>query len=528
MKKFNIAGACISDKHYMVDTTDKIKKIEMMIEDGSYFTINRSRQFGKTTTISMIGSNILDKYIILKASFEGTGESLFEDEETFCSNIFNTIADIYEYTDSELYNKIIKYSLDNRSYEKLNRNITKMCMEMDKEIVLIIDEVDQASNNAVFLKFLGVLRKKYLIRDKVKTFKSVILAGVHDIKSLKLLISEQKVITADEAKELTSDRYNSPWNIAADFEVDMSFNPEEIATMLQEYEKENKENHVGMDIGKISEEIYKYTSGYPFLVSKVCKVIDEKINRNWMIEGVEQAVKLILKENNTLFDSIIKNIENDSELNEMIYDILIDGIEYSYVQTDSVISKAAMYGIIKESKTAKVEIHNKIFEILLYNHMSIKKERENKRIKNYESTSQFITKDGDIDMIKILDRFQELMKEEYREETEKFKEKEGRMIFLAFIKPIINGTGFYYIEAETRTNRRFDIVITYNKKEYIIELKKYYDKPREEKGYKQLAEYLEIKNIAKGYIVVFDFTKDKNYTQKWIEVEGRNIYEVVV
>ena len=50
MKKFNIAGACISDKHYMVDTTDKIKKIEMMIEDGSYFTINRSRQFGKTTT----------------------------------------------------------------------------------------------------------------------------------------------------------------------------------------------------------------------------------------------------------------------------------------------------------------------------------------------------------------------------------------------------------------------------------------------------------------------------------------------
>ncbi|OGO88609.1 MAG: hypothetical protein A2Y24_06155 [Clostridiales bacterium GWE2_32_10] len=56
MKKFNIAGVCIKEKHYMVDTTDKIKKIEMMIEDGAYFTINRSRQFGKTTTISMIGN----------------------------------------------------------------------------------------------------------------------------------------------------------------------------------------------------------------------------------------------------------------------------------------------------------------------------------------------------------------------------------------------------------------------------------------------------------------------------------------
>ena len=44
------------------------------------------------------------------------------------------------------------------------------------------------------------------------------------------------------------------------------------------------------------------------------------------------------------------------------------------------------------------------------------------------------------------------------------------------MKPIINGTGFYFIEAETRTNKRMDIVITYNKKMYIIELKKWHGK----------------------------------------------------
>ena len=71
-------------------------------------------------------------------------------------------------------------------------------------------------------------------------------------------------------------------------------------------------------------------------------------------------------------------------------------------------------------------------------------------------------------------------------------------------------------------------MITYNKKEYIIELKKYYDKPREEKGYKQLAEYLEIKNMEEGYMVVFDFRKNKEYTNEWIEVEEKKIYEVVV
>lgn len=52
-------------------------------------------------------------------------------------------------------------------------------------------------------------------------------------------------------------RYNSPWNIAESFDVDMSFSPKEIATMLEEYEADYK---YGMDIDKLSNEIYAYTS----------------------------------------------------------------------------------------------------------------------------------------------------------------------------------------------------------------------------------------------------------------------------
>jgi len=418
----------------------------------------------------------------------------------------------------------IKYGVKTRTYEQLSDNITRMCMDMGKEIVLIIDEVDQASNNAVFLKFLGVLRKKYLIRDKVKTFKSVILAGVHDIKSLKLLIHEQKVITADEAKEIASDRYNSPWNIAADFEVDMTFNKEEIATMLVEYEKENK---VDMNIKEVSEEIYKYTSGYPFLVSKICKVIDEKLNKIWTLYGIQEAIKIILEEKNTLFESLIKNLENDEKMYNMIERIIVNGENIEYNTDEPLIDKATMYSIIKRGENKRIEVHNKIFETRIYNYMIIKKTIYKTIKPNYESRNQFILADGNIDIIKILDKFQELMKEEYREETEKFSEKEGRLIFLAFIKPIINGTGFYDVEVETRTNKRMDIIITYNQKRYIIELKKWYGRAREEKGYNQLAGYMKIKGAKEGYMVVFDFSKEKSYKNEWIEVDGRRIYEVI-
>lgn len=53
--------------------------------------------------------------------------------------------------------------------------------------------------------------------DLEPTFKSVILAGVYDIKNLK-----HKLRNDDEHK------YNSPWNIAADFNVDMSFSQKDI------------------------------------------------------------------------------------------------------------------------------------------------------------------------------------------------------------------------------------------------------------------------------------------------------------
>ena len=58
--------------------------------------------------------------------------------------------------------------------------------------------------------FLGMLRRKYLTRRAEPTFQSVILAGVHDVKNLKLKMRPD-----------AEHQYNSPWNIAADFTVDM-------------------------------------------------------------------------------------------------------------------------------------------------------------------------------------------------------------------------------------------------------------------------------------------------------------------
>ncbi len=55
----------------------------------------------------------------------------------------------------------------------------------------------------------------------------------------------------------------------------MSFSETQIAGMLQAYEADY---HTGMDLQAVAAEIYAYTSGYPVLVSAVCKYIDEELS----------------------------------------------------------------------------------------------------------------------------------------------------------------------------------------------------------------------------------------------------------
>lgn len=51
-KRFNTTGVCVSRKHYMVDISNKLKEIEELIDNEFYFTMNRPRQYGKTTTLN--------------------------------------------------------------------------------------------------------------------------------------------------------------------------------------------------------------------------------------------------------------------------------------------------------------------------------------------------------------------------------------------------------------------------------------------------------------------------------------------
>ena len=523
MKEFNTTGVCIPEKHYMANITKQLDQIEYnMVDEGKYFTINRARQYGKTTTLYLLGQRLKNRYTVCSISFEAA-DDYFTSSGNFVKGVMLDISD--ELRRAGVSSKIINgWNQDvdaDLPMRSLSQRITWLCKELDKGVVLIIDEVDKNSDNQIFLTFLGMLRDKYLDWKKGidVTFHSVILAGVYDIKNMKLKLRP------DEER-----KYNSPWNVADDFDVDMSLSVGQIQDMLEDYCKETGYN---MNTKEMSELISDYTSGYPYLVSRLCQIMDGESKRTgescWSKKQFDLAVKNMIKKRCTLFDDINKNMNRYSELSDIIKGILLKGRKYSFSLADDTIQLGVMFGYFSEF-SSEVVISNRIFEMYMYDMFYKAVEQDSPIVAKSELEKNEFIDAGVLDVNHIIDRFEVHYHEMYSDSDKEFLEEECRFLFLTFIKPIINGTGNYYIEARTRDRRRMDIVIDYPGQQYIVELKVWRGDAYDKKGEQQLFDYMDAKKAKEGWQLTFCFLKNREryYTSETIENEAMKIYKRVI
>lgn len=510
IKEFNTTGVCVPDKHYMADVSGKISEIMKLVDKGNYFVINRPRQYGKTTILFMLNRILKtsEDYFPINISFEGIGEGSYIDDSSFIDSFLLLLKGKIENSNRKDVVEFLENTPQPQNFTQMDNWINRLISKIGKKVVLLVDEVDKSSNNQLFLDFLGMLRTKYLKRfeEGEYTFFSVILAGVHDVKTLKL-----KLRSDSETK------YNSPWNIAVDFEVDLSLSINEIASMLEDYKNERK---IKIDIPIMAQKLFYYTSGYPFLVSLLCKIIDEKIlpgkspqeALEWKDDDLDYAVQIAVKKDNTNFDSLIKNLENNPELYEFVFKIIIDGVEYFFNLHNSLIHFGRLYGILKDEK-GKVRVHNRIYEQIIYNYMISKLETLGDSKLNVIANS-FMDKNNGLDIQKVILKFQEFMKQQYSSKDSTFIERNGRLLFLAFIRPIINGKGFDFKEVQVSEEKRLDIVITFEDKRYIIELKIWRGEAYHQEGIRQLCDYLDRQNEKSGYLLIFDLRKESGLIGK--------------
>lgn len=155
---------------------------------GKYFTMNRARQYGKTTTLFLLEKKLQENYLVVSISFEAA-DDLFVSHGRFVKGFVMKLERELKRAgiNTEILSAWRKPVNEEMPFEDLSNRITDLCQAVEKKMVLMIDEVDKSSDNQIFLSFLSLLRDKYLDMQKGKdiSFYSVILAGVSRIMQKK-------------------------------------------------------------------------------------------------------------------------------------------------------------------------------------------------------------------------------------------------------------------------------------------------------------------------------------------------------
>ena len=160
VKEFNTTGLCNPNRHYMVDISERLKAIKAMVDNEKYFCINRARQYGKTTTIKALVNYLQDDYLVIALDFQNIDSAVYDNSGSFTQGLARLFMDAHEFAGADIPENILKdfgainqESVDLIRLDEIFRLFRRWCRESEKKIVLMIDEVDTASNNQVFLDF---------------------------------------------------------------------------------------------------------------------------------------------------------------------------------------------------------------------------------------------------------------------------------------------------------------------------------------------------------------------------------------
>jgi hypothetical protein len=514
-REFNITGSIIPEEHYYVDLKPALKSLMALVEKKKYFVINRPRQFGKTTTLNFLAQRLQagGEYAPALISFESFTQRANITETKFYRKIAKRMAEELSHLAPEALNAETPVPAveDSDDFFDWLREICK-----SRKLVLLIDEID-AAPEIVVVSFLAGLREMYLQRSRNRgpAPHAVILAGVHDIKSLKARYRDETLAIGSA----------SPFNIAIDYAIS-AFSLEDIR---QYYLQHTAATGQEFD-DKVFSRVHEMTNGHPWLVSTLAKLLVENLvpNRKQKIrlEHVERAVQTLLAMPNPNFDSLFKNARN-VDLFPIVLDLLT-GRRRDYNILAKNVSLGVKYGIFA-GKDEQLILANPIYAQALYKHF--KEDLEGVGLNDLVASQRSPERNGRLDFRVVLDKFQAFIKAKGASisKGKNFREATGQLLLLSYLDLLVNGKGWTFKELQSGEGR-IDVVCCYGRQKEIVELKLWYGQRRYAAGLSQLARYLDREDLDHGYLFVFDRRENAKREYNFSEhaVAGKKIQAWVV
>ncbi|MDR1746864.1 MAG: ATP-binding protein, partial [Tannerella sp.] len=416
MRYFNVAGPCIKDEHYMIDSSERLRGVKNIIDMNQYFVIHAARQSGKTTFLQELTRQLNDegKYYALYCTVE-SGQEIVQAEK----GIPALIRTIKKYvTRSQLPHK--EEFAKNPDYEDY-RNVLyvvlkQFCKLLDKPFVIFFDEADCLGEDTL-LSFLLQLRSGYNDRGMTPFVHSVAFVGMRNLKDYRW--------TARPNGEPRC--VSSPLNIVREVLTIKNFTIEQVWELYLQHTS---------DTGQVFEKdaveyIYEQTQGQPWLVNAIAREVIQKL-LDWDYTKpvtkalAEQAIHNIIIRRDTHIDQLLEKLK-EPRVRSVIEPLLLGKLinisseEYSYVSD---------LGIVR-SINGRIEFANPIYNEVVtrelnYDLQFILTDDARLEMPNFY-------KDGQIDMDCLMAKFQQFWRENSGiwEEMISYKEAAPHLILMA-------------------------------------------------------------------------------------------------
>ncbi len=499
-KRFNIAGICRADKHYMLPPEARLTELRPLIEEEAYFVVHAPRQTGKTTCFESLARSLTaaGTYAAVLTSCK-VGESAGGDVELGVQAVIDLLEEkARQQLPEELRPDPAERRADVVGAVRLVRYLSRWCERCPRPVVLFFDEID-ALKDETLLSVLDQLHAGYDGRPSGFPH-SVALIGLRDVR-------DYEIRRDGESRAGSS----SPFNIKLESLLLRDFTAEEVAELYAQHTAETGQRFTAEALGMA----FRLTGGQPWLVNALARqaVMREAPNPQLKVEPhhLDAAKEALIQRRDTHLDSLVKRLRQ-GRVQRIVEPILTGEILSMDVLNDD-LAFVKDLGLVR-SAAQGLEIANPIYrEIVPRALTSIMEESL------ILPRPSYVDAEGRLDFEQLLDDFRTfwIANAEAFLNQAPYSEAAAQIVFMAFLHKITNGKGGF-IDREYAAGRgRIDLCVrwplpTGEVQRWALELKVWRDTTPSgegipdpiEQGLLQLSEYLERLGLERGYLIVFD------------------------
>jgi len=496
MRRFNIAGPCEVDRHYMIPPERRMPELRTLVDGMAYFVVHAPRQTGKTTLVRALARRLTDEgtYAALHFSCE-TGRPFEDDVELATKAVWQAIhsAATRHLPESLRPPPTVEVTAGGFLQEQLAR-WAEAC---PRPLVLVFDEIDALAGRSLY-SMLSQLRAAFSDRP-VSAPSSVLLCGMRDVRDYKAASGGKPVRMGS----------SSPFNVKEKSLLLSNFTEDELRELYEQHTTETGQAFTEPALDRA----WALTQGQPWLANALAREVVEELGvpaTEPITEAhVLQAKDRMILSRATHLDSLLARLREGAV--RRVLEPVLAGELPGGASFDADFEYVVDLGLV--TPWLPVTIANPIYREIIVRVLATQAEAAIPA-----EPRSYVTADGGLDLPALLDGFAQFWREhgELVAGRIDYPEVAPQLVLMAWLHRVVNGGGS--VEREVGVGRkRIDLVVQWphvdaegvrTVQRFAMELKVWRDRDKKgdplPRGLAQLDEYLGRMGLDEGVLVVFD------------------------